>query len=191
MNLRRIGLASGVLILALFCHIRPAAAKDGPLDPFHIRVIAGLGGPVGLIGYDDYWRPTTMPFTLRLAGQLRLPEYTPLALEISAVIPNGFGANLLFDIVQTDWVRVHLIDVGFFWNAFQPVTVQRYKRDVDLTLGLGVDVRIKDGWSVALDWRLFLPNPITTIPAYADFSYPIYGEALRGGQLWLSAAYCW
>jgi hypothetical protein len=169
----------------------PSTAAAFSLEPFHVRAAAGVGGPVGLIGHDGYWKPTTAPFTLRLAGQLRLPEYTPLALEVNAVVPYGLGMNLLFDVVQTDRIRVHLFDLGFFWNAWKPVTVQRLKRSVDLTVGLGLDVRIKGSWSVSADWRLFLPNPLTTLPAYAEFALPMYEEALKGGQLWFGAAYCW
>lgn len=188
MGARSTVLSAVFLSMALF--FSPSTAQAG-LDPFQIRAVAGGGGPVGLIGYDDYWRPTTSVFTLRLAGQLRLPEYTPLALEVSAVIPNGFGLNLLTDVFKTEWVRIHLFDIGIFWNAFQPVSVQRYKRDLDLTFGAGIDVHIKGAWSVSADWRMFLPNPITVLPKYADFAVPIYIEAARGGQLWLSAAYCW
>jgi len=188
MKMRQVALLAA--LCGTFVLLRPLPAQ-ADVGPFQIRALGGIGGPVGLIGYDGYWRPSTAPLTLRLAGQLRLKEYTPLVLEISAVIPYGLGVNILTDIIQTDRVRVHLFDLGFFWNAYMPVSVQRIKRSVDITLGAGVDVRIKDSWSVSLDYRLFLPDPISTLPAYADFALPIYAEALRGGQLWLSAGYCW
>lgn len=180
-----------MMVVFLLAGVLPATAAAFSLEPFHIRAGASVGGPVGLIGYDGYWKTSTPPFTLRLMGQLRLPKYTSLALEISSVVPYGLGANLLFDVVQTDRIRVHLFDLGFFWNAWKPVVVQRLKRSVDLTVGLGLDVRIKDSWSVSADWRVFMPNPWTTLPAYSEFALPMYEEALKGGQLWLGAAYCW
>ncbi len=188
MSTRRAALAASALFISALFWASPARADIGP---FQLRALGGVGGPVGLIGYDGYWKPTTAPFTERLAVQLRLQQYTPLVLEVSAVIPYGLGFNVLTDIVQTDRVRVHLFDLGVFWNAYMPVSVQRIKRDFDITLGAGVDVRVKDRWSLSLDYRLFLPNPITTLPEYADFALPVYGEALRGGQLWLSAGYSW
>ncbi len=178
--------------LALFLLLAPQRAEAGIRDTFSLRAVGSLGGPVGLIGYDSpYWNPTTAPFTLRLAGQIRAPKYTPVSLEISAVIPCGFGANLLFDVFQSDRVRVHLLDLGIFWNAFKPVSVQRLHRDFDLTAGLGLDVRVWKTLSVSADWRVFLPNPATTLPNYADFAIPMYVEAARGGQLWIGAAYSW
>ncbi len=188
MTKRQVALSAA--LCCLFTLLQPAAAR-ADVGPFQLRALGGVGGPVGLIGYDGYWKPSTAPFTERLAVQLRLRQYTPLVLEVSAVIPYGLGLNVLTDVVQTDRVRVHLFDLGVFWNAYMPVSVQRIRRDFDITLGAGVDIRLKDAWSLSLDYRLFLPNPITTLPVYADFAMPIYGEALRGGQLWLSAGYCW
>jgi opacity protein-like surface antigen len=189
MNLRKTALAAFLALIPPLLLLPATARAD--VGPFQIRALGSVGGPVGLIGYDGYWRQTTAPFTVRLAGQMRLQQYTPLALEISAVIPYGIGANLLTDVIQTDRVRVHLFDIGIFWNAYMPVSVSRIKRDFDLTLGAGIDVRVKDSWSLSLDYRMFLPNPVTVLPAYADFALPIYTEALRGGQLWLSVGYCW
>ncbi len=179
------------LIAACFA-LSPLTAHAALGDKLTLRAAASLGGPVGLIGDDSpYWKPTTAPFTLRLAGQLSAPAYTPLTLEINAVIPCGFGVNLLFDVFRSDRLRVHLLDLGVFWNAFKPVSVQRLHRQFDLTAGLGVDVRVWRTLSVSADWRVFLPNPMTTLPDYADFALPMYREALKGGQLWIGAAYAW
>ena len=175
---------------ALFLTL-PATARAGLPDYLSLDVSLGLGGPVGLIGASYPGGVTTTPFTLVVAGRLGFPGYTPLKLELNAVIPNGFGANLRLDAVRLGRVTVHAPDIGVFWNAFKPVSASRVSRPIDFTLGAGVDVRVWQDLSVGAEWRCFIPNPITVIPDYDGFSYPAYEEALRGGQLWLNVSYSW
>jgi hypothetical protein len=126
-----------------------------------------------------------------IAGRLGFPEYSPVRLELNAVIPSGLGVNLMLDVLKIKNVRLHLLDPGLFWNIGRPVSVARIARKADITLGAGADLKVWNGWSVGLNWRWFIPNPLTVIPDYDGFSYPAYREALRGGQLWLSASYTW
>ncbi|KPJ85736.1 hypothetical protein AMJ57_01970 [Parcubacteria bacterium SG8_24] len=182
----------GLIVLIGVIWAVPASAEAALLEgKLEVEAIAGLGGPLILAFTDLEVDHSTGPFMLYLAGRVRSPQYTPLGLELNAVIPHGFGLNLIIDVLKIGPVRVHLIDPGIFWNAFSPVSCSRVSRSLDLTLGAGVDVRIKDAWSVGLDWRLFLPDPNHVIPVYADFARPIYDEALKGGQLWLRASYTW
>ena len=174
------------LMLAL-----PAAAQAKFPEFLDLDVSVGLGGPVGLIGASYPSGVSTTPFTVIVAGRLGFTGYTPLKLELNAVIPNGFGANLRLDAVRLDRVTVHLPDLGIFWNAFKPVSAARIPRPLDFTLGGGVDVLVWKDLSVGAEWRWFIPNPMTVIPDYDGFAYPAYAEALRGGQLWLNASYCW
>jgi len=178
------------VLFALFL-ILPATAQAGIPDYLDLELSAGLGGPVGLIGAHYPGGVSTTPFTLIVAGRLGFRKFTPLKLELNAVIPNGFGANLRLDAFRFDRVTVHLPDLGIFWNAFKPVTAARIQRPLDFTLGGGIDVRVWKDLSVGAEWRWFIPNPVTVLPDYDGFAYPAYSEAIRGGQLWLNASYCW
>ncbi|MFA6604348.1 MAG: hypothetical protein WCT10_05990 [Patescibacteria group bacterium] len=175
---------------ALFLALPTAAQAELPklLD---LDLSVGLGGPAGLIGASYPSDISTEPFTLVLAGRAGLPDYTPLKLELNAVIPNGFGANLRLDAVRVGRVIVHFPDLGIFWNVFRPMTAPRIQRPLDLTLGGGVDIRVWKDLSAGAEYRWFLPNPITVLPDYNSFAYPAYSEAARGGQLWLNVSHSW
>ena len=169
----------------------PSAASAKVAGLVEIEALAGIGGPIALIGASSPGGLSTEPVTAIVAGRIGFPDYSLLRLEISGVIPNGMGINLLLDVFQYQRVRVHLLDPGVFWNLGKPVTAAHLPRKMDLTVGAGCDVKLVGNWSVALNWRWFIPNPITVIPDYDSFSYPAYREAARGGQLWATASYTW
>ncbi len=178
-----------VLLLALIA--LPSTASAKLVGPLEVEAVAGLGGPLFLIGASYPGGVSTKPFTGFVAGRIGFPDYSLLRLELSAVAPSGFGANLLLDVLQIQRVRLHLLDPGVFWNVGEPMSAARIHRKMDFTVGAGCDVRVWGNWSAGLNWRWFIPNPITVIPTYDGFSYPAYREALRGGQLWLSVSYTW
>jgi len=168
-----------------------SAAQAKVLGPLEVEAAAGLGGPIALIGASYPGGVSTKPFTGFVAGRIGFPDYSLLRLEVSGVIPSGVGVNLLLDVLQIQRIRLHLLDPGLFWNIGSPVSAARIPRKMDITIGAGCDVKVWGNWSAGLNWRWFIPNPLTVIPDYDGFSYPAYREAFRGGQLWLSASYTW
>lgn len=193
--MRKTLLLSAVLMAAN----SPARADEtpqpwrSPLERSGPEVLVGLGGggPVGLSfgGVDDH---TTAPVTSYAFMKLRVqsPGFSsPRTLEAYAVPFHGFGVNLKNDDLTIGRVRLHLLDVGVFWNAFEPVSVRRVERSLDVTLGLGVEVRLSGRWSAAADYRAFVPNPFTTLHRYGDFSRLIAYEVFQGGQTWLALSY--
>lgn len=155
------------------------------LQPF-----AGLGGPVGLVyrAPDD---ASTKVFTSRLGTRVRSTRHLNFGLEAYTVIPSGFGANLVLDAFKGDRFRIHILDLGVFWNAFSPVSVANVKRDLDVTFGLGADIKVYGNWTVLADYRFFLPNPEHFLTGWGDFAIPLYNEAFQGGQLWFALGYSW
>lgn len=193
----RVCFLAAVCLLATFASETSAAPPEAhpfalPDAPAHeLRLGLGAGGPAGFIVAGNPEEATTSFFTGYAYARFRLPKMTPVALELNAVVPCGFGVNLLTDVIHLGRFRAHFFDIGIFWNAFDPVSVRRVRRSWDLTLGTGAEVRITERWAATFDWRVFLPNPYDVITGYGDFSRLVYAEALKGGQTWLGASYSW
>ncbi len=181
-----------VLVVSVVLGIGVENIDASPLPKsLELKTSASIGGPVGLPFYDGPFDQTTRLFTMKLDARLRMPKTLSLGLEFNAVIPSGFGINFLFDVVKTDKFRFHIFDPGVFWNTFQPVSVGRINRSMDLTLGLGAEYTLNHRFSITLDWRTFVPSPINTLLTYGDFARPMFEEALKGGQLWYGFSYRW
>jgi len=175
-----------------------ATADDGSesevsgQETFECQFNLGLGGAPWMEAYDSlYGASSTASFTGHVAVRFRLPKYTPLVLEVSAVFPYGVGVALGLDIVHTDRVRLHIGDFGMFGNLTVPVSVARLERKIDIVFGVGAEVKLTKTVSMTLDWRVFMPPPITTFRHYGDFARPMYDEALKGGQIWIGFSRVW
>lgn len=109
-----------------------------------------------------------------------------IGLETSIVFPYGFGANFLMYVYNGPRVGVHILDPGIFYSwGEKEISAPEMPRAFDITAGAGVEVHINDWLAVTVDWRVFLPNPFRVMPDYADYGLRAFGEALKGGQLWL------
>jgi hypothetical protein len=134
--------------------------------------------------------------TFHAAQRLSSPGYSGLTLEISAVLPCGAGANLLFDAYHTDAFRLHILDPGIFYNTNDTalkrsaVSVDRLSRRWDMTFGLGAGLQIKSKVWLTADWRVFIPDPVL-LSRLGALSRPYIDEALKGGNLWLGMAFTW
>lgn len=157
---------------------------------FEAQLLLSVGGPVGLYGDFGNGHVTSAVESNRLAVRLRAPRWTMVGLELSGTLFHGLGASLTLDLFRCRYVRVHL-DPGIFWNLGEPLVVARVPRDFDLTAGLGVDVRLNAEIVIGVEWRVFVPDPFSIVNRYGAFSRPIYEEAVKGGQLWLTLGRTW
>jgi hypothetical protein len=112
-------------------------------------------------------------------------ERSFVGLEASFVAPYGVGANLLFYVYNGPRISVHIIDPGVFYSWGSEISAPSMPREFDISAGLGAEVHINSWLAVTLDWRVFLPDPFHIIPAYADYGLRSFGEAVKGGELWL------
>lgn len=189
-----------VLVVCFSMAVANVAAADDNSGPeitgqdaaFECQFNLAVGGAPWMKTYDNlYGASTTAVFTGHVGVRLRMPKYTPLVLEISAVFPYGIGATVGVDVIHTDRVRLHIGDFGVFGNFTVPVSVARLERKMDLVIGLGLEVKLTKTVSVTLDWRAFLPPPITTLRHYGDFARPLYDEVFKGGQIWIGFSRVW
>lgn len=164
-----------------------------PQKSIELRLGLAAGGPVGLlVPVDGVKRITTEPFTTTLYLRARLPKLSSRIVEVYGVLPNGIGVNFKNDDFRLGKFRFSLVDVGFFWNANRPVSVQRVRRDFDLTFGTGVEYLASETWAVSLDWRVFFPADVfKVLTDYGDFARLVGREAVQGGQVWLGFSYSW
>lgn len=170
----------------------PKAEITGRDAAFECQFNLAVGGAPWMAGYENlFGSSTTAVITGRVGVRLRMPKYTPLVLDVSVVFPHGIGATIGVDVVHTDRVRLHIGDAGLFVNATVPVSVARLERNIDLVVGLGLEVKLTKTVSVTLDWRVFLPPPISTMRSYGDFARPLFDEAFKGGQVWIGFSRVW
>lgn len=170
----------------------PAPIKSAETKSFEFKIGLAAGGPVGLLfpvkGIEEH---TTQPVSTVFTSRMRFPKVSPRVLELYAVYPNGFGLNIKNDDFHFGDVRLHLFDLGLFYNAREPVSVQRVKRDWDITIGFGIEWKVKENWVAILDWRAFVPlNIPRVISDYGDFSRLILYESFQGGQAWAGLLHC-
>lgn len=154
-----------------------------------LQTMFAMGGPIGLMG-DRLSDISTQTFTAMAAARLRSPKYSIVGIEANYVYLSGFGATMLFDVWRSDRIRVHVLDLGIFWNGTRPVSVMRLPRAYDVTLGAGVELRF-GRWSMTFDWRANLPDPYGTLSTYGGFSRQWYAEAVKGGQVCGGVSYSW
>ncbi len=170
----------GIAVLCLLAlPAKAAAEKRGFEGMFGVGIGAGPGAAENAF--------VSYPLTLRLRY---LPQ-TPFGLELNLLVPNGAGANLLLDVYRGERLRVHAFDLGIFKPFSQELAVVRtdVKRDFDITLGIGLEYDFALGGTLAVDWRVFLPDP-TRIPFYyGAYAMNIYRDALIGSQLWISCGW--
>jgi hypothetical protein len=177
--------------LAGTCFVTAAATAVAEEPPvFETETVAAAGGPIGFAFSTPKYPDLVVPATLFVAQRFRSPRYTPLAVEASYVVAIGYGITGLVDVFHTDDVRVHL-DVGWFRQQWGRLNVPQVPRDWDLAAGLGVEVNVSDSVRVTLDWRAYLPDPISLAYNMGYLARPIINESLTGGEAWLGIALPW
>ncbi len=174
---------------ALCSRTASAQPLNGPNPSFQLG--AGIGAPIGLAFAHLPVPLSTQSPTYLLYGRIGAPLLSGLRIEISGVLPCGFGTNAVIDVIRAPGFRLHLLDPGVFWDAINPVSVQRINRQVDLTAGLGADYAVGNHFVLGLDGRGFFPNPYVILPQFGTFARPIYEEAWKGAQVWFSLSYVW
>lgn len=184
-------LSFGLFLLAGLVAMPARAADTPPPRVFETQSVFGAGGPVALPFFHLKQEPTTLKGTIWIAQRFRSPRFTPLAIELNAVLPSGFGANLLVDVFRTEGFRLHVGDIGVHWNAFHPVSCGVVPRPWDFTYGAGADVRVGTATWVTANWRTFMPDPPLMTKKYGDFALPYTDEAMKGGQLWIGFSHAW
>jgi hypothetical protein len=129
-----------------------------------------------------------MPLTGFVAQRVGFPHLLTFSLEVSAIVPSGFGTNLLIDVIHHPDFRLHLIDPGVHLNVFKPVRSPDIKRNWDVSFGLGFSWRVaEEGW-LTVDYRMFVPDPIRTIKNYGSLIRETVNTLPQEAQLWLGYA---
>jgi hypothetical protein len=114
---------------------------------------------------------------------LRLHSYPwHLGAEVYTEFYWGYGAQLLFYPVQTHVINWHL-NGGAYWFDHIPYVVARQPRQVDLTLGTGLEVEVLPHLYLTGDLRARIPSPIA-MAAVGDVANTI-GTSLIQTQLLL------
>lgn len=124
---------------------------------------------------------------LTTALRFQYPRAVSLGLELFAMMPYGFGANLHIAGLHTERLSLRFLDLGFFYGR-EP-TNRWVEHDWSLVLGAGMEYRfiLQDHHAryaqIILDYRAFLPDPGSVLMFYGDFGREIYLGALRNGQI--------
>ena len=187
MTFRR-SVSSFSFILALLSSARAKANFDASAK-FDISLGMALGGPVGLL-IEPNLPNRSESFTTFFHSRLRSPGITPLVLEAN-MATYGLGVNLLIDVFHYKRLRVHVLDLGIFWNTFASLSARQVRRSWDVTFGAGLEIELTKNWRATLDWRVFLPNPAQLVGDYGDFARPIFTEVVVGGQTWFGFSHAW
>lgn len=174
---------AALLGLAILSLATPALAAEA--HAFEAMTAATMGGPIGLAFTSLEHPSTTAPFVVAFAERLRSHKYSGVGLELSYVPGHGYGANLLIDVVKTEGFRLHLLDLGIFRNQWQPVTVSRLERSVDVTGGLGAEIKFANHSWLTIDGRVFVPDPLFLNKKYQFLARPYFDESLKGVMLWI------
>jgi hypothetical protein len=147
--------------------------------------VVALGGCLpGGAGLDH-----AMPMTGLVAQRFGLPRLLSWSLEASVIIPSGFGANLIVDVVHRPSFRWHLLDPGIHFNVVSPVTARHIDRAWDVTFGTGFDWRFAEHLWFSAVYRMFLPEPPRTIRRYGNLIIETVNLMPQEGQLWLGISY--
>lgn len=176
-----------VVLFALLCAVAvslPATvcaeeSEVTEVEAVDIMVVTGIGG-----GYPGRAGLLTV-------GRLRRIPEIPLGLEVGFYSPWGVGANLLLDIYRSENLRIHLLDLGFFyaWHPEMRIVRADVERKLDITLGLGIEWQFSNRWWLTVDMRMYFPNPVRIIGWYGDFARRIYARSAEGVQTWIGIGY--
>lgn len=126
-----------------------------------------------------------LPAVGYLAQRVGFPKLTTFSLEASALIPSGFGANLLIDAIHHPDFRLHLLDPGVHFNVFSPMREINIKRSWDLSFGLGFSLRVTDAAWLTADYRMFIPDPIRVVKNYGSLIRETVNNLATEGTLCL------
>lgn len=130
----------------------PVAAAAGLLCPdkrFYVGAHLSLG-----LGLQD-------PYASGRVGiRFEIPAIY-LGLDVGSLFQYGIYGNLLVYVYRGHRVRVHVLDPGFLvtGSPFKYISDSDIKRRVDLTLGVGVEVRLICHLDLIADWRVSVPDP--------------------------------
>jgi hypothetical protein len=184
-------LLGGFLAAALTAN-RAFADERPPPRAFETATVVMVGSPIGLAFLHTEKGPTTAPLIFSAAQRLRLPRYTPFALEASYVMSYGLGANLLIDAYRNDSLRFHL-NIGYFryFDREHSISVDRLPRNWDMTFGPGAEVRTTDADWVTFDYRVFVPDPRMVEGRYGYLGRQYWDESIKGGMLCVGWARTW
>ena len=139
---------------------------------------------------------------LNVGIKLRALDYCPFALEAIVSIPYGFEVMAPLYIVKTDRFKLHIvlpfaglhIPFGLTPRISLPVLT-----DINLYLVVGAGAEVKftpktlmkklraKYFTVNLDWRIFMPNPIYMLYHFGDYGRVAFKQSLKEGQIWVGA----
>ena len=154
---------------------REGFAQGRHYEDAGLSYVAGVG--TDIVGH----------ISLTTALRFQYPRVTSLGLELFAIMPYGYGANLHVAGIHTERLSLRFIDIGFFYGR-EP-TNRWVEHEWSLVLGAGLEYRFflrGNGARYAqliLDYRAFLPDPGSVLMFYGDFGRDIYLGALRNGQI--------
>jgi len=181
--------------LAVLAALSAPALADAHHDEekdLELSLGAGFGGTPFLGAIGGFVNESSADMSGTASARLRLPRVSPRSLEVYTVMGYGYGLHVRNDDFHIGRLRLHLLDLGVFWDAHKPVSVARVPRTWDITLGLGAEFAVTRRISVTLDWRMFMPLDVFyVLTNYGDYSRLVGEEAVRGGQTWLGASYRW
>ncbi len=177
-----------LLVLAVFLTAGQAVADER----ISYKVSIAMGGAPGLAVFPLVQEPSTATVTGRLTFEPQLRKLLWLQPGLEAVMPCGVGLySSLVPLRDKRGWTVHLLDMGYFFNAIRPVSVMDVQRRIDLAVGLGVEKKLGHSLSVGMTYRAFFPAPIVNIRRFEHFYAFIADESLKGGQTWVSVSYSW
>lgn len=164
--------AFGVFLAATSLSL-PAEAEWGQHGGLDISFATGVN-----IGTDG--RTGGIPAMFRFVH-----ERVMLGLELNVMVPYGIGANVLFYVYNGPRFAIHVIDPGVFysWADGLEISAPSMPRALDISAGLGAEIRVNDWLAVTVDWRTYLANPFRVMSDYADYGIRSFIESLKGGQL--------
>lgn len=153
---------------------------------------AEAGGAPILRPPDGPVANTTAHTSATLFARISLPAISSRIIEVGWVPHHGFGVMLESGDLRLGPVKLHLLDLGVFYDAVSPITVSRVTRTWDVAVGAGAELAATRHLSLVADARWFAPIDLWgVVTRYGDTARLIGEELVHGGQLWAGAAYRW
>ncbi|HTJ46215.1 MAG TPA: cell division protein FtsQ/DivIB [Kofleriaceae bacterium] len=150
------------------------------------------GGAPLLRAPDGPVAATTARTSVALFARVSIPMISERIVEVSWVPRHGWGLMLESGDLRLGAVKLHLLDLGVFYDSTSPITVSRVARRWDVAVGAGAELTMRRHLSLVADARMFAPIDIwSVVTRYGDTARLIGDEIMHGGQLWVGAAYHW
>lgn len=135
---------------------------------------------------------------LNFGIKMRELKYCPFELELGFAMPYGATIAAPIAVFKNQFLKFHFIlpFLGMHLPLGQKISVKTLKEDmIYLMSGAGIELlpnqtnALKNmffsHWTINIDWRAFIPNPVYLTKTFGDYGNKIFKQALKESELWI------